>query len=298
MAIHIDFEIDIQEVERIKQNSTITRLLIDLQNRLEKKQKETPDNDATKEFKKTLDLLRTAYDDIPKIVESYQKEYPNFVGDKLPKAEEQYKKLINWTDNNHPGPVLRKAIKELKEKSYDQEENRLQDQWKNAQNELRKIQSSGDQAQAKKIQAQEDFENDKKFKDQVTNWFKELDDIYKKAEALIDTDKYKEIYAYLLDFEAILNNVRELKKQEAHTQNSPSTVKDPEWLKRVLTQLLGDSCQQSYQYFITQSSIIELTEQEKKNRASYDTFKNNRRVQFVREAQDLEQVDEHKKETV
>ena len=178
MAIHIDFEIDIQEVERIKQQSTITRLLIHLQNKLENKQKENPDNEANKDFKKTLDILGTAYkDDIPKIVESYQKEYPNFVGDKLPKAEEQYKKLINWTDDNHPGPALRKAIKELKEKSYDQEENRLKAQWEDAKNELKKFQSYGDQAQALKNQAQEDFENDKKFKDKVTNWFKDLDDL-------------------------------------------------------------------------------------------------------------------------
>ncbi len=302
MVTHIPYENEftaplgvIKEVERLKQQHTIGRLLNELQMILQKEQQENPTSEATKEFTKNLDLLEKGYkEDIPKIVEDYQKEYQqNFIREKLPKAEEQYKKLVNWTDDvDNPGERLRKAIRELRDKSYEQVQANFKEQWNSAIDELKNGKCYRDQAQTLKNRAEEDFEILKKFKEKVTNWFKELEELYKKAEYLLNTENYKALYAYRLEFGSILHEVRELKKDEIKGQAHYSTPKDHEWLKRVLTKSLWKCCIATYEYFYWQKNWFEITEQEKRAKENYETFKTSRRERFIREAQDVEPVDD------
>ncbi|HEY9600951.1 MAG TPA: hypothetical protein V6C85_05020, partial [Allocoleopsis sp.] len=186
MVVHTPYETgkNASEVERLKQQSTIGRLLYELQMIFQKENAENPSSEAVKEFKKNLDTLENRYkDEIPKIVDEYQKEYPNFIREKLPKAEEQYKKLVNWTDDiDNPGASLRKTIRGLREKSYNQMEIDFKAQWEQARDEFKNCKCGREQAQKLKQQADEDFEIQKKFKDQVNTWFKECDELYQQAE--------------------------------------------------------------------------------------------------------------------
>jgi hypothetical protein len=262
---------------------------------LQKELKENPESEATKEFKKNLDLLEKGYkEDIPKIVEDYQKEYQqNFIREKLPKAEEQYKKLINWTDDvDNPGERLRKSIRGLRDKSYEQVQASLKAQWDGAIDELKNGKCYRDQAQALKNRAEENFDNSKKFKEKVTNWFKELEELYQKAEYLLNTENYKALYAYRLEFGSILHEVRELKKDDTTRQNHNNTPKDYEWLKQVLTKSLWKYCITTYEYFYWQKNWLEITEQEKRAKENYETFKTSRRERFIREAQDVQPVED------
>lgn len=281
----------IPEAEKLKKCSTIGRLLNELINILQKESEQNPDSQANIDFRQNLGILDKAYkEEIPKIVDDYQKEYQSFVRERLPKAEEQYKKLVNWSDDNeNPGKEFREAITELKEKFYDCVENSLKDEWNNARHQFKNGKCCRDQALELKKQAEEEFGAYKQFREKVTNWFKDLDDIYKKAEVLLDVENYKALFAYRLEFGSILHEVRQLKKHETKGRNQNSTeVKDHEWLKNILTKYLRNYCIATYEYFYWQKNWIELTEREQKARENYDEFKKNRREKFIREAQDVQ----------
>lgn len=291
-TITVIYENDSCEVEHARQfdkEPTIARLLHQLQKRLLQEQKESPDSEATKELKKDIDILEKGYrEEIPKVVDDYQKEYfSTFLRVQLPKAEENYKKLYNWTnDNDNPGAEIRKAINELREQSYDEVEDNLNNQWKSAWKELENGNyCRREEALALKKRAGEYFEDHKKFKDTVTKWFKQLDDLYKKAEPLLDKENYKALYAYSLEYADILHEVKQL------------NIKEPEWLKSELTEDLRKYCLAVYKYFYWYKNSLEIVEREKKARDSYEKFKNSRREHFIREAQDIEQQEENYEES-
>ncbi|MEH1983819.1 MAG: hypothetical protein V7L27_31945 [Nostoc sp.] len=287
-TITVIYENDSCEVEHARQfdkEPTIARLLHQLQKRLLQEQKESPDSEATKELKKDIDILEKGYrEEIPKVVDDYQKEYySTFLRVQLPKAEENYKKLYNWTnDNDNPGAEIRKAINELREQSYEEVEDNFNNQWKSAWKELENGNyCRREEALALKKRAGENFEINKKFKDIVTNWFKQLDDLYKKAEPLLDKENYKALYAYSLEYADILHEVKQLNRKE------------PECLKSELTEDLRKYCLAVYKYFYWYKNSLEIAEREKKARDSYEKFKASRREHFIREAQDIEQQEEN-----
>lgn len=276
----------IPEVERLQKQPTIARLLNELHEKLQAEQVCNPDLEVTKEFKKNLETLEKAYkDEIPKIIDSYQKEHQqNFVRKQLPQVEDYYKKLVNWTDDiDNPGYGLRKVISELRENSYEKVECSLKDQWDYARDGFKNGKCCGEQASVKRDRTLEEFEKYKKFKEQVTTWFKELEELYKKAEALVETENYKALYAYRLEFDAILHEVRQLKHGY---QASP--VRDHEWLKSMLTQCLWNHCIATYEYFYWQKNWHDIVNNEDKVREAYNAFKESRRDKFIREAQDVE----------
>ncbi len=280
----------IPEVEQLKQCSTIGRLLNELQTILQKELEKNPTSEATIEFQKNLENLDKEYKkEIPNIVDNYQQEYQSLVRENLSKAEEQYKKLVNWSDDSdNPGHKLREAITELREKFYNDVEDCLKVKWDCAREEFKHGKCCRDQALEIKKRTEQQFEHYKKFKETVTTWFKELDNIYKKAETLLDLENYKALYAYRLEFYSILSEVRQLKQNETTRRTPNSTVvKDPEWLKSVLTECLRDSCLATYEYFYWEQKWIELIEEEKKAAENYQNFKNSRRDKFIREAQDV-----------
>ena len=281
----------IPKLEELKQCSTIGRLLKELKIILQKELANNPTSEATTEFQKNLTILDKEYkDDVPKIVDDYQQEYSSLVREKLLKAEEKYKKLVNWSDdNNNPGHKLREAITELREKFYNDVEDCLKVKWDSAREEFKNGQCCRDQALERKKITEKKFEDHKKFKERVNNWFKNLDNIYKEAEALLELENYKALYAYRLEFHSILCEVRQLKQNET-TGKKPNVpvAKDSKWLKNALTECLRDSCLATYEYFYWQQNWIELTEQEKKAAEQYHNFQNMRMDDFIREAQDIE----------
>lgn len=281
----------IPEAETLRQCSTIGRLLNELEITLSHELEINPDSEATKNFKKNLAILDKAYqEEIPKIVDDYQQEYPSWIREKLPKAEEQYKKLVNWSDDiDNPGKEFRQAIKRLREKFYDDAENCLKVKWERTQQQLKNGKCCRDRALELKKRTEQEFDNHKKFKDTINNWFKELDSIYKKGEELLDQENYKALYAYRLEFYSILQEVRQIKPDETKRRIQNLTiVKDREWLKGLLTKYLRNYCLITYEFFYWQKNWIELLERERKAAKSYQDFKSNRREDFVREAQDVE----------
>lgn len=285
---------EIQEAEQLKQLPTLGRLFDELYRKLQIEQKKNPDSPATKEFQKNLEKLEKEYkDEIPKIIEDYQKEYTNFIRDKLPKAEENYRKLVNWTDESeNPGAKLRKAIKRLRYKSYEQVQNSLKYEWDCAKNDLKNGKCCREQALALQMKAQSYYESHKKFKEHIANYCKDLDDIYKKAENLIkNSENYRVVYAYRLEFKPILDKLKELKKDETKEQTpcdpDTDTAKDHEWLKSVLTKSLRNWCIATYEYFYWQKNWIKLTEREKITQENYKSFLHTRTDNFIREAQDI-----------
>lgn len=300
IVIYDNDSCEVEEARKLDKELTVGRLLHRLQKRLQQEQDENPDSEATKEFKKDIDILDKGYrEEIPKIVDEYQKEYfQSFLRVQLPKAEENYKKLYNWTnDNDNPGTEIRKAISELREESYEEVEANLENQWQCTWKELENGHyCRREEALALKKRTGENFENYKKFKDIVTNWFKQLDDLYKKAEPLLETENYKALYAYSLEFAALLHQARQLKKEDTKLQPQNLIVKDHEWLKSELTEHLRQYALAVFKYFYWYKNALEIAENEKKTRESYDKFRQNRRDQFIREAQDikLKQKDDYK----
>ena len=296
MDINVDYKNEnvvlctIPKAEELKQCSTIGRLLNELQIILQTELEQNPASEATTDFKKNLEILEKAYkEEIPKIVDDYQKEYPSFIREKLPKVEEQYKKLVNWSDDvDNPGDKYRKAITELRDKFYNHVEDCLKVEWDNARKEFKNGKCCRDQALELKKITEKEFEHYKKFKETAIHCFKQLDDIYKKAEVLLDIENYKALYAYRLEFYSILHEVRQLKKNETKrpTQSS-SVVKDHEWLKSLLTGCLRNYCLATYEYFYWHNNWIDLIEQEKKAAQNYQNFKDSRMDKFIREAQDV-----------
>ncbi|WP_019503896.1 hypothetical protein [Pleurocapsa sp. PCC 7319] len=281
----------IPELESLKQCSTIGRLLPELEKILHYELETNPTSEATKNLEKNLAILDKEYqEEIPKIVDDYQQEYPSWIREKLPKAEEQYKKLVNWSDDiDNPGKEFRQAIKELREKYYDDRENCLKVEWERTQQQLKNGKCCRDRASELKKRAEQEFDNFKKYKDTINNWFKELDKIYKQAEVLLDQENYKALYAYRLEFDSILCEVKQLKSDESKRRRQPGTeVKDHEWLKSMLTKYLQNYCLRTYEYFHWQKNWIELIEQEDKAATNYRDFKKSRAEDFVREAQDVE----------
>ena len=276
------------DTERLKQQSTIGRLLNELQNIYQKESGENQNSEAGKDFQKNLTDLQNKYNtELPKIVDDYQKEYANFIKEKLPKVEEQYKKLVNWTDDiDTPKANLRKTLKDLKDQSYDKVEIELKTQWEQARNEFKNGQCCSEQVQTLKQQNDSDFDEQKKFKDQVTNWFKDCDSLYQQAEQLMDQENYRKLYAYRLEFGSILDEIKHLKKETSPGEDTPA--KDGEWLKSTLTQCLRQCCITTYESFYWKKYWLEVTAREKKAKEDYEKFKASRRDQFVREAQDIE----------
>ncbi len=281
----------IPELEQLKQSSTIGRLLKELKTILQKELAKNPTSEATTEFQKNLKILEREYQEaLPKIVDNYQQEYLSLVREKLPKAEEQYKKLVNWSDDSdNPGSELREAITELRDKFYNDVEDCLKVKWDSAREKFKNGKCCRDQALERKKITEQQFEHYKKFKERITTCFKKLDKIYKNAETLLDVENYKALYAYRLEFYSILSEVRQLKQNET-TRKTPDVVvvKEPEWLKNVLTECLRNSCLSTYESFYWQQNWIELTEQEKKAAEQYQNFQNMRMDDFIREAQDIE----------
>ena len=281
----------IREAERLKQCPTIGRLLNELEMTLSHELENNPDSEATKSLENNLAILNKEYqEEISKIVDDYQNEYPSWIREKLPKAEEQYKKLVNWSDDiDNPGKEFRQAIKELREKYYNDTENCLMVEWERTQQQLKNGKCCRDRALKLKEITEQEFDDAKKFKDTVNNWFKELDKIYKQAEVLLDQENYKALYAYRLEFDSILQQLRQLKPDESKRRVLNSTVvKDWEWLKSLLTKYLRNYCLITYEYFYWQKNWLELIEQEEKAASSYRDFKKSRGEDFVREAQDVE----------
>ncbi|WGV27990.1 hypothetical protein [Halotia branconii] len=291
IVIYDNDSCEVEEARKLDEEPTVGRLLQCLQKRLQQEQEENPDSEATKEFKKDIDILDKGYrEEIPKIVDEYQKEYfQSFLRVQLPKAEENYKKLYNWTnDNDNPGTKIRRAISELRRESYEEVEANLEEQWECAWKQLENgYYCRREEALALKKRTGENFENYKKFKDTVTSWFKQLDDLYKKAEPLLETENYSALYAYSLEFAALLEQARQLKKDDTkYPQNL--TVKDHEWLKSELTEHLRQYALAVFKYFYWYKNALEIAEKEKKTRENFDKFRQNRRDQFIREAQDIE----------
>lgn len=282
----------IPEAESLEKCPTIGRLLHELEKILHYELETNPTSEATKDLEKNLATLNKVYqEEIPKIVDNYQQEYPSWIREKLPKAEEQYKKLVNWSDDiDNPGKEFRQAIKELREKYYDDRENCLKVEWERTQQQLKNGKCCRDRAFKLKEIIEQEFDKSKKFKDTVNNWFKELDKIYKQAdEVLLDQENYKALYAYRLEFDSILQELRQLKPDETKRRIQNSTiVKDWEWLKSLLTKYLRDYCLITYEHFYWQKNWLELIEQEEKAATNYRDFKKSRGEDFVREAQDVE----------
>ena len=281
----------IPEAEPLKQCSTIGRLLNELEMTLSHELEINPASEATKDLKDNLEILNKQYqEEIPKIVDNYQQEYPSWIREKLPKAEEQYKKLVNWSDDiDNPGKEFRQAIDELREKYYDNTENCLKVEWERTQQQLKNGKCCRDRALKRQEIIEQEFANSKRFKETINNWFKELDKIYKQAEELLDQENYKALYAYRLEFHSILQELRQLKPDETKRRTPNSTiVKDWEWLKSLLTKHLRNYCLITYEYFYWQKNWLELIEQEEKAASNYRDFKKSRGEDFVREAQDVE----------
>ena len=197
--------------------------------------------------------------------------------------------MVNWTDDvDNPGAKLRQAIQDLREQSYNDAQRALKDELEYAWNRLEDGKCYRDQAVVIKQRIAEQFEYYKKYKEQVTTWFKDLDDLYKKSEVLLDAENYKALYAYRLEFNYLLREARKLKQDEAPGKSKSAEIaKDHEWLKRLLTQYLWHYCMASYETFYWNKIWVNAVDQEKRARSHYKTFVETRRDKFIREAQDI-----------
>jgi hypothetical protein len=278
------------ERERLNQQPTIGRLLNELHVIYQRELEEHPISQVTKDFKKNLDTLEKAYkDEITKIVDDYQKEYDKTFRLKLERCEDYYKKLVSLTNDKHnPGPDLRAAINELREQSYNAVEKNLKNAWDCAWDDLENGNCCQKQAQESQNKAQEEFEYYKKYREYIASLFQNLDDLEKEAERHQQTENYKALYAYRLEYHSILEELRHLKKDET-MKSSPDTsiLKDHEWLKSVLTTHLWNYCIATYESFYWQRKWEKLKEKETKARADYKSFQETRRNKFIREAQDV-----------
>ncbi len=282
-------ELLIEDQEELEA-ATLGRLLELLRDKLKWEKKKYPDSEATKNLETTLTELTKEYDEIPKIIAAYETEFNKWLCNELPNSKSVYAKLNKDKDNLDE--KIRKAIEKLWNKSYVGKASQLKSDWKDARDTFNDIRSCRDQTKAKKDWAKDDpipnefdFADFKAYKDKVTGWFKDLEELSKKAYEVINKETpnvkdYKKFFAYFLEFCAIWNKVKNLEKDRT-----------PEWLNGELTKALRKWIIATNEHFYWEKDWILKEEAVDQRKTDYEDFEKVRRERFIREAQDVEAED-------
>ena len=100
-------------------------------------------------------------------------------------------------------------------------------------------------------------------------------------------EKYKAAFALYLEFIDILKEVRKI-KDDPKCVDPDNPVKDAEWLKDKLTDVLKEWIEAAYEHFYWSKTFAEKEPLVQTAQDEYTEFKENYRAELVREAQDVE----------
>jgi hypothetical protein len=253
--------------------------------RLKKELQGLPPSDATKKFQTDITFVEQEYNGLPDIVAEYEAAYPGYkqCGPLYNTAECQWNEIRKWEHESHPHlpKESRKAIKDLREDSYRSEtEECLNDDHpkrvlEKSQEDFRSIKSYYDQSQEEEVQILAQYNEKKAFKRTADSWFNDLKDLHGQAKNYNDKKKYRSLYAVYLEAEQVWKKIYDL------------TSETPAELKKKLTCKLRKVLQAKHTRFHRHKDWLDRQLAVTNAQTNYDTFKSNRRKDFIREAEDV-----------
>ena len=311
----------IPEKDKLKppQPFTLGRLLNELNLKLKDEKEVKPNSQAVKDLEASVTAIDKEYNGITKIIQDYQKDYESLQNQFYKDVQLNYEGLKQLTDNL--GESWLKAIENLRQEKYEGRRDRDNKHPKientlieirgtliKEQKNLNEIKNCLDQSIEWEKKVKQYFEFFKDYKKKVTDQLKDLEDLYTKAHNdFINTPNkdYKAVYACYLEGkhiwadhweeyclasiwaeywqETFLVSKEELLKDKLHNLNQQNS----EWLKEKLTQSLVGWIHAAYQHFWWQKRFDDQEEAVARAWEDYKEFKDKRRDQFIREAQDI-----------
>jgi hypothetical protein len=242
------------------------------------------ETDATKQFAKDLDDMAKEYDGTTAIVSKYQAAHANFVGPMMQTARIQRDEVQSWCNDPDEIPeALQSAIRALRD-DYDQRAKTIADARDAAKTAFNDIKSRLDKAKAAEADALAAFTRTKGFEAQANGWFTDLANLHKAAKAHLDARNYRLVYAHVLEIEDIWANklVRSFDDEQG--------IATPLWLLRKLNDDLRALIGAKRERYEAHKEWLALDKAAAAAQANYKYFieDNNRRKEFLREAQDVE----------
>jgi len=282
-----------EQKSKLSPEETIRQILKKLKEELEALSRLSP-SDATKKFQTDITFVEQEYNGLPDIVAEYEAAYPGYKqsGPQYNTAECQWNEIQKWDHNSPLSPKSREAIRTLRVDSYRSEtevpprlnEDHPKKVLKNSQKAFRSIKSCYDQRQEEEGERLVKYNEEKAFKKTVESWFADLKDLHGQTKNYNDKKKYGSLHAVYLEAEQVWKKIHDL------TAETPAAL-TPAAFKKKLTDKLWRVLQAKderfrwHQDWLAKQLAVTLAQ------TNYDTFKANRRKDFIREAEDVEAED-------
>jgi hypothetical protein len=262
-------------------------------------------SDATKKFLTDITFVEQEYNGLPDVVAEYEAVYSGYKqsGPQYNTAECQWIEIRKWDQSSPPLGNVKEAIKTLREESYrdetefteeeppnDNHPKKILDESKRA---FRSIKSCYDQRQEEEGDILAEYNEKKTFKKTVDGWFTDLKDLHGQTKSYNDKKKYRSLHAVYLEAEQVWRKINGLTSKTPAELKTPaeSKLKTPAELKKELTEKLWKVLQAKDERFRWHQDWLDMQLAVTNAQTNYDTFKTNRRKDFIREAEDVEAED-------
>jgi hypothetical protein len=260
-------------------------------------------SDATKKFLTDITFVEQEYNGLPDVVAEYEAAYPGYKqsGPQYNTAECQWNEIIKWDQSSPLSCKIKRAIKELREESYRDgteeppclNENHPKEILEKSQQAFRSIKSCYDQRQEEEGEILAEYNEKKTFKKTVDGWFTDLKDLHGQTKNYNDKKKYGSLHAVYLEAEQVWRKINGLTSKTPAEVKPPteSKLKTPAELKKELTEKLWKVLQAKDERFRWHQDWLDMQLAVTNAQTNYDTYKVNRRKDFIREAEDVEAED-------
>jgi hypothetical protein len=289
-----------QEAESKYKNYTIRQLIKDIKNDLQDPKKSwVPE--AVQKLQGDLSFIEKEYDTIPQLVTVYEQFYPDLKesGPKYCTAERQWTSIKEWVTNSNLNQQTKDAIEELRNSNYRSENDDDFEKYCNdikqnsemthpkcildkAEEDFLHIKSCFDQKKEEEESATKIYTKKKDFKKTVEDWLGDLKTIHDQANDFNMKKKYRSLYAVYLEARQVWRKIKRL--------SSNSEPQDAAWFQKDLTEQLKKSLLAKHELFCWHDDWLKKQNALAKAKADYEAFTNNRRKDFLREAEDVPPV--------
>jgi hypothetical protein len=278
-------------------NYTIRQLIKDIKNDLQDPEKAwVPE--AVQKLQGDLSFIEKEYDAIPQLVAAYEQFYPDLKesGPKYCTAERQWTAIKEWVAASNLDQHIKDAIEELRNSNYRSENDDDFENYCNdtdqcahpthpkcildkAEKEFLHIKSCFDQRKEEEESITKIYTKEKDFKKTVENWLGDLKTIYDQANDFNMKKKYRSLYAVYLEARQVWRKIKRL--------SSNSEPQDAAWFQKDLTEQLKKSLLAKHELFCWHDDWLKKQNALAKAKVDYEAFTNNRRKDFLREAEDV-----------
>jgi hypothetical protein len=251
-------------------------------------QKELAQTDATKDFAKDIEDMVKEYEGISDIVAKYQDAHQNAFKEEKCKAQKLWEdEAKEWGKVLDDNKDLKNTIKNLA-KHYDNKADSAKSDMDAARDAFNSIESNLDKARSEESYALNVFNKSKGFENKAKEYFTDFKKLVEDGKKYNDVGNLKLVYALFLEIEVVWQNIQNL--YDPSKFSPPSPAKTPEWLLRKLNDELREVIEKKRAKYLAHK---ERLQKEKAKNTAQEYFKyfvedNNRRKEFIREAQDAE----------